>query len=195
MHSRNVQFHVDLHTLWFGNTGADLHTIDLNALAVACPALMKLTLSDVQVVVTDDNAALRDWPLKILTIDGVVSGLSTFLDDSRHRMARELVKLELNVPRGWDFSDEDAFALEMHHGDFLSLVKTKLPLESKAALLSAWTSDSSVDKPPSSDKALYHLDVNTLALIFGFAATPEQRSVRVGTGRFSPVILHGDEED
>jgi hypothetical protein len=184
----------DLHSVWFASTGAGLHTIDLSALAVTCPKLEKLTLLDVLVVVTD-AAALRNWPLKSLTVDGVVTGFSACLDDSTHRLARELVKLELSVPRDWNFTDADAFALEMHNGDFLSLVKTKFPIDSKAALLSVWTHDTGADMTPPHNMALFHLDVNTLELISGFAATPEQRSVRVSRGHVSLVVFHEDEEE
>ncbi|EGZ13060.1 hypothetical protein PHYSODRAFT_334877 [Phytophthora sojae] len=174
-----------LDTLWFGNTGTDLHIVDLSALAAACPELQELTLSDVRVVVSDYSEALRKWPLKTLLIDGVVSGLGLCLSDPSFRMARELVKVTIDVPAHWNFSEESGGELSTHDGDFLAVTKEKFPRLSKAALISVWSSESG-------SKAVSRMDVNMLKLIFTFAATPEKRSVQIirNSGRFS--IVHID---
>lgn len=60
-----------LRDLWCGNTGQDLVTVDLSAIATACPRLKSLFLSDVSVTMSDiDNEALCAWPLQKLEIEG-----------------------------------------------------------------------------------------------------------------------------
>lgn len=60
--------------------------------------------------------------------------------------------------------------LKTHDGEFLPVVKEKLPAQSKAALISVVTWASSVTKP------LNRLDAYVLSLISVFASTPQQRS-------------------
>ncbi|KAF1789109.1 hypothetical protein GQ600_9931 [Phytophthora cactorum] len=107
-----------LDTSWFENTGFELLAVDVNALTIACSQLENLTLSDVKVIMSGDSEALRNWPLKTLLIDAVVSGVPSYLSDAKCRMARGLIDIRVDVPRDWNFSDEMAEEMKTHDGDF-----------------------------------------------------------------------------
>jgi hypothetical protein len=168
-----------LEIFWFRNTGVDSFAVDLSTFSSACPQLEKLTLSKVEVVVSDPSESFRNWGLKTLVIDGVVSDLATCLNDTTFRVARELAEVTVNVPRDWDFDQAREEELLAHNDDFLAVAKDKLPIKSKAAMLSVWTRASAVPHPSAAFEAAHRMDTNMLKLIFGFAATPQQRSVQV----------------
>ncbi|KAG7386573.1 hypothetical protein PHYPSEUDO_015481 [Phytophthora pseudosyringae] len=93
--------------------------------------------------------------------------------DPTLRMARELVKLEATSPRNQEVDEDQVTDLTVHDGEFLPIVKEKLPTSSKIALMSVVTS-------ADSSQNVHDLDANVLSLIFVFASTPEQPVVRWG---------------
>lgn len=121
---------------------------------------------------------------------GVVDDLGPCLSDLAHNLARKLVDLRLDVPNGWDFSEEREDKLKAHNGKYLPVVKEKLPIRSKAAMLSVFSGALSSS---GNSVAVGHLDPHALELIFGFAATAARRSVTIlrDSDRFSSVVMDG----
>ncbi|KAG7386574.1 hypothetical protein PHYPSEUDO_015482 [Phytophthora pseudosyringae] len=87
------------------------------------------------------------------------------------RMALELVKLEVTSPVNREVDEDQVTDLTVHDRGFLPVLKEKLPTPSKIALISVARSAYFV-------KVIHRLPVDDLCLIFIFALTPVQRSVR-----------------
>jgi hypothetical protein len=149
-------------------------SIVLDGVAAACPQLEELCVTGFDVVLSFTEE-LRNWRLKKLAIQSCdeVVGLAECLSDSTYRMARELAELEVTLPRAALSRAGYADELTSHNGDYVAATKDKLPLESKAAMVSV------VDARDSSTGPIHRLNETLMGFIFAFAATPMRRSVRV----------------
>ncbi|GMF64922.1 unnamed protein product [Phytophthora lilii] len=81
--------------------------VTLGAVASACPQLIQLFLVNFQVNLSP-NEELQNWELHKLTIhgSGEVMGLADCLGDPAYRISRELVELEITLPRSiWVSAD------------------------------------------------------------------------------------------
>ncbi|KAE9015997.1 hypothetical protein PR001_g14760 [Phytophthora rubi] len=154
--------------------------IDLCMLASTCPELEELRLRFSGVRVSAPNKALREWAIKNITLSDVddVFAMVTCLTDATLRMRKTLVRLAVFPSYGHPLCPHDKKRLSAFNGEFLPVTKEKLPNQSKAAMLSAvrsgWNSNSSTGAV----RVLGRLDASVLGLIFTFASTPEQRSIR-----------------
>ncbi|KAG7386583.1 hypothetical protein PHYPSEUDO_015491 [Phytophthora pseudosyringae] len=159
--------------------------VDLNALATACPNLEEFTLERISLSLFDNHETLRNWGVqKILLRDtGKASDLQSclvYLNDRAMRMSRELVYVGISLSRTPPPMPSGAVdALNARDGEFLPMAKEKVPAGSKAALISVVTKASGLKRTTSYSKPIHRLNETVMALIFGFAATPEQRTVRI----------------
>ncbi|KAE8989100.1 hypothetical protein PR001_g21862 [Phytophthora rubi] len=155
--------------------------IDLCMLATTCPELEELNLTFCVVRVSAPNQALRQWAIKDISLDDVddVSAMVTCLTDTTLRMRKTLVRLDVHHLYGHPLCPHDKKRLSAFNGEFLPVTKEKLPNQSKAAMLSAVRSGCNINSSTEAFPALSRLDASVLSLIFTFAATPEQRSIRL----------------
>jgi len=162
-------------------------SLDLSAVASACPELKELWLWDWNVLLGDDLEALQTWGIQKLSIHGseMVDGLGSCLSDSNYRMSRELVELEISAVelevspsriyrhRMILFDEAYITSLIEHKGEILSVMKEKMPKRSKCAMISV------VCGRGGNLQAVQYLDSSILSIIFAFAATPQSRFVEV----------------
>ncbi|KAK1929986.1 hypothetical protein P3T76_014483 [Phytophthora citrophthora] len=146
--------------------------LDLSVLSAVCPHLESLNTIRFDVVVSVHNEALRLWPIRELTIcdNTRLADLTSCLQNSDLRMARELVEIFLES-MGQEYDEGEKLNLSAHNGDFLSVTKEKVPIESKVAMISVVSSGHH-------SKALHRLHDDVLRLVFVLTSTPAQRSVR-----------------
>ncbi|GMF48679.1 unnamed protein product [Phytophthora fragariaefolia] len=142
--------------------------VDIYMLSIACPALHNLTVGIFNVVVSAYDEPLCHWPVKAIRLiqyTGRLSDLTRCLRSPAVRMSRELVSLEVLSDECKHAEKKELIAL---NGEFLPVIKEKFPAKSMAAVLSAVTS------------LIHPLDAFVLSLIFEFASTPMQRSIKYG---------------
>ncbi|RAW21517.1 hypothetical protein PC110_g22039, partial [Phytophthora cactorum] len=114
-------------------------SLDLNAMASACPELKELRLHDWNVTMQNGTEALRVWGVKKLSISGgqMVDGLEECLQNPDYRMSRELVELKVSPNRIFRhhrliiFEPEYVTSLMQHNKEFLPVAKKKLPQSSR----------------------------------------------------------------
>ncbi|KAE8989099.1 hypothetical protein PR001_g21861 [Phytophthora rubi] len=155
--------------------------IDLCTLASTCPELEELRLKLYSVRVSTPNEALCEWAIKEISLSDVddVSALVTCLMDTTLRMRNTLVRLTVFPSYSHPLRLHDKKRLSAFNGEFLPETKEKLPTQSKAAMLSAVQSGWDINSSTGAVPALGRLDASVLSLIFTFASTPEQRSIRL----------------
>lgn len=85
-------------------------------------------------------------------------------------MTHELLSIKIGKTHGQGCNEEQKRKLMLHDGDFLSITKEKVPIRSKAAMISA------VNCAPET-AAIHRLHGDVLGLIFVFASMPATRSV------------------
>lgn len=159
----------------------DVHiTVDVGSLAAACPRLKQLMLTCYDVAISNLKG-LAGWGVEhlVLVVNKEVPNLAECLSDSR--FFRQLKTLQVVILSYASLKPRYIRALEAHNGECIPVVKEKLSMPSKAALLSVLEARTGIkrfsgEKAKSSSKTF--LDV-----IFEMAAKPERRSVRVGSTR------------
>ncbi|KAJ8561781.1 hypothetical protein ON010_g7899 [Phytophthora cinnamomi] len=151
--------------------------ISLDAVAVACPHLEELCLTDFDVVLSSQEG-LNNWGLRKLTIHGsdAVLGLADGMRDPACRLSYQLEVLEISVPRSVQSRAAYAESLTSLNGNYLAAMKERFPLRSKAAIIS--TVDEGRETTQSA-RAVHRLNETMMSFIFELAATPKRRSVRV----------------
>ncbi|KAL4139121.1 hypothetical protein PRIC2_002619 [Phytophthora ramorum] len=155
-------------------TGRRRH-IMLDDVAAACPHLEELCLANFEVIISSTEE-LHNWGVRKLSIQSTeeVVGLTDCLSDPTHRISRELAELEMTFPRSMRDATRYADALTSRNGDYLAVTKEKLPLKSKAGIISVVEG-----KHTNQAEAVHRLNEIIMGFIIAFAATPKRRSVRV----------------
>ncbi|KAE9335862.1 hypothetical protein PF008_g13292 [Phytophthora fragariae] len=135
--------------------------IALDTVAVACPRLEELHLTDFDVVLSS-HRELDNWGLRKLTIHGsdTVTGLADRLRDPACRMSYQLEVLEIAVPRSVQRRTAYADAFTSLNDDYLAAAKEWFPSRSKAAVISV------VDEACDNARAVHRLNESMMGLHF-----------------------------
>ncbi|KAF4030462.1 hypothetical protein GN244_ATG17746 [Phytophthora infestans] len=146
--------------------------LDLSVLAAICPELEELSLVACDVLVSEYNESLRRWPVKKMGLceTSRFPLIAQCLSDDTFLMATNLTQLCVTSSVGSSFSENETRELRFHNGEFLPLLKEKLPIQMKVALLSVVAGFRECT-------SLRSLDAYILGLIFHFASTPVRRCV------------------
>ncbi|OWZ15383.1 hypothetical protein PHMEG_00010982 [Phytophthora megakarya] len=190
---RSLTLELNNETVYSANNR--IASIDLSGVMNACPHLEEITFQNIQVYLSP-YSELRNWNLKKLAMydvddDNSLNVCLRVLDDETLRTSRELVELDISLPRfgtrPYSTIQNHVAAMVTHDRKFLPVAKDKFPIESKAAMISVL----SYNQPLEPSSVVHLLNPRILSLVFEYAATAEQRSVQITyLGRPVGVGLH-----
>ncbi|OWZ10552.1 hypothetical protein PHMEG_00016584 [Phytophthora megakarya] len=161
--------------------------IDLCAVALICPLLENLRLDGVNITKTSVEETLCGWNMRRLTLVNVDSkgDLATCLscvEDGTNGILRKLVQLRICLSRPLTATPELASIVDKfheHNGVYIPVVKAKFPIRSKVAFISCTQNQQHKKRSAGHSRAIYRMNESVLELILKFAATAEQRSIRI----------------